>query len=141
MQNQTDEKIAIPFVRETKEKFPELRSCSFDKGFHSSKNQEQLRHILDIVALPKKGRLSKKDAARQYSEKFLAAREKHSAVESAINALEVHGLDQCPDHGIYGFKRYVSVAILARNIQIIGSVLIKREQRTLKRKQKYKNAA
>jgi len=139
MQNQTDEKIAIPFVRESKEKFPKLRSCSFDKGFHSPENQEQLRQILDNVALPKKGRLSKKDAANQCSAGFSAAKEKHSAVESAINALEVHGLDRCPDHGIYGFRRYVSAAVLARNIQIIGSVLIKREQRALKRK--YKNVA
>jgi hypothetical protein len=26
-------------------------------------------------------------------------------VESGINALENHGLDRCPDHGINGFKR------------------------------------
>jgi len=43
-------------------------------------------------------------------------RHQHSAVESAINALEQHGLDQCPDHGITGFKRYVALAVLARNI-------------------------
>jgi len=63
------------------------------------------------------------------SEQFVAAKKKHSAVESAINALEVHGLDRCPDSGIDGFKRYVGIAILARNIQIIGSILIKREQK------------
>jgi len=37
------------------------------------------------------------------SEAFKAARRKHSAVESSINALENHGLDRCPDHGIKGF--------------------------------------
>ena len=79
--------------------------------------------------MPKKGRLSKKDVEHQKSEQFVAAKKKHSAVESAINALEVHGLDRCPDSGIDGFKRYVGIAILARNIQIIGSILIKREQK------------
>jgi len=149
MQNETDEQIAVPFVKETKELFPELSSCSFDKGFHSPTNQEKLKQILDVVALPKKGRLSKKDAEYQRSEEFLAAKKKHSAVESAINALEVHGLDRCPDHGIHGFERYVSLAILSRNIQIVGTVLIKREQRALKRqkernrkkREKYKQAA
>jgi hypothetical protein len=29
-------------------------------------------------------------------------------VESAINALEAHGLDICRDHGIDAFKRYVA---------------------------------
>lgn len=149
MQNQTDEQIAVPFVKETKESFPELSSCSFDKGFHSPTNQEKLKKILDVVALPKKGRLSKNDAEYQRSEEFIAAKKKHSAVESAINALEVHGLDRCPDHGIHGFESYVSLAILSRNIQIVGTVLIKREQRALKRqkernrkmREKYKQAA
>lgn len=136
MQNQTDKQIAVPFVKKTKWKFPQLSSCSFDKGFHSKINQEELKQILDIAALPKKGKLSKKDKEYQQSEKFINANKKHSSVESAINALEVHGLDRCPDNGIYGFKRYVSLAVLSRNIQVVGSILIKREKRLLKRKKK-----
>jgi IS5 family transposase len=56
---------------------------------------------------------------------------KHSAVESAINALEVHGLDRCPDHGIEGFKRYVALSVVARNLQRIGAILTDKAQRTL----------
>ena len=52
----------------------------------------------------------------------------HAAVESAINALEVHGLDRCPDHGLDGFRRYVSLAVVARNIQILGAILRKQER-------------
>jgi hypothetical protein len=48
-------------------------------------------------------------------------------VESAINALEVHGLDLCRDHGITGFKRYVALAVVARNIQRLGAILQARE--------------
>jgi hypothetical protein len=44
-------------------------------------------------------------------------------VESVINALEVHGLGQCPDLGIAGFKRYVALAVLARKIQRLGAVV------------------
>jgi len=50
------------------------------------------------------------------------ARKQHSAVESAINALEVHGLDKCPDHGIDAFERYVALAVLSRNIQKLGTI-------------------
>jgi hypothetical protein len=55
-------------------------------------------------------------------------RRAHPAVESTINALEVHGLDQCPDYGIDGFKRYVSLAVVARNIHRLGTVLRKQEK-------------
>lgn len=71
---------------------------------------------------------------------FRKARRKHSAVESAIHALEVHGLDQCPDHGIDGFKRYVALAIVSRNIQRIGAILQKREQRKIEKQKKRRTA-
>ena len=48
---------------------------------------------------------------------FVAARKAHSTVESGINALEVRGLDKCLDQGIDGFKRYVALVVLSRNIQ------------------------
>ncbi len=138
MQKETDDKVAVPMIEKTKEKFPELTSCSFDKGFHSPDNQIKLREQLDNVILPKKGKLSVKDREREYTEEFLKARHQHSAIESAINALEVHGLDRCLDHGIKGFKRYVALAVLGRNIQKIGVKLLKNiiaeEQRAKQKK-------
>jgi hypothetical protein len=122
MEKTTDEKIALSIVTKAREAFTDLRSCSFDKGFYTPDNVESLGRVLDGVILPKKGKLSEKDKEREHSEEFVDARRKHSAVESAINALENHGLDRCRDHGIHGFKRYVSLAILARNIQIIGHI-------------------
>jgi len=144
MQKETDDQIAVPIIKETKERFPQLTSCSFDKGFHSPENQEQLRCILDQIILPRKGKLSAVNKEIENSEAFREARRKHSAVESSINALENHGLDRCRDHGINGFKRYVALAVVARNIQIIGHVLqqkeLKRVQR-LERKQRQQLAA
>ena len=68
---------------------------------------------------------------------FVKARRAHSAVESAINGLEVHGLDVCPDHGIEGFKRYVALAVVARNIHRIGAIVWQHEQMRAQRKTKY----
>lgn len=85
--------------------------------------RKSLKTELATVVLPKKGRLSEADREREFSPEFVAARQQHSAVESAINALGVHGLDLCRDHGIEGFKRYVALAVVARNIQRLGAIV------------------
>jgi hypothetical protein len=136
MEKETDDQIAIDIVQETQKRFSSLRVVSFDKGFHSPKNQEVLSAQLELLALPRKGRLSAQAQLFESSEVFRKARRKHSAVESAIHALEVHGLEQCPDHGIDGFKRYVALAIVSRNIQRIGAILQKREQRKTEKQKK-----
>ena len=109
MQNQTDDQVTVEMVVEAKKRFADLNACSFDKGFHSPSNQTALKAELELVALPRKGKLSQEAKAAEDAPAFAKARRAHSAVESAINALEVHGLDRCPDHGIDGFKRYVAL--------------------------------
>lgn len=135
MEKQTDDKIAVSIVQETQTYFPSFKACSYDKGFHSPGNQLELKALLDQVTLPKKGKLSVKETEHETSEAFVAARKAHSAVESAINALEVHGLDKCPDHGIGGFKRYVALAVVSRNIQKIGQIKRDKERERLAREQ------
>jgi hypothetical protein len=141
MKKETDDQIAVSMVTEAQKGFPNLKSCSFDKGFHTPGNQIDLKEHLDLVVLPKKGRLNKKEKEREYSDDFQIARRQHSAVESGINALEVHGLDKCPDHGIDGFKRYVALAVLARNLQKLGAELRKQERIAEKRLSRRKRAA
>ena len=136
MEHQKDVDIAVLMVTEAKRKFSGLFGCSFDKGFYSPGKREELRTILDQVVLPKKGRLSQKDKQIEYGEEFIESRRKHSAVESAINALENHALDRCPDKGIDGFKRYVGLAVLARNIQILGSKVRQKALERLKRRKR-----
>ena len=130
MDKETDDKVATPMIRATQERFPDFKMCSFDKGYYSSENKAALSAMLERVVMPKKGNLSRKDAKEERSEEFVRMRRQHSAVESAINALENHGLDRCPDHGIYGFKRYVALAVLGRNLQRLGHIL---QQKELKR--------
>jgi len=72
---------------------------------------------------------------------FLRERKQHSAVESAINALDHHGLDRCPDHGIYGFERYVALGIVGRNLQRLGGIILEKEKKALKRREKLRLAA
>ncbi len=136
MQQETDDQIAVPIIESTQHLFPDFKSCSFDKGFHSKHNQETLAEMLDHVFLPRKGRLSEKNKEIEHSDEFREARRKHSAVESSINALENHGLDRCRDHGIDGFKRYVSIAVVARNIQIVGHIIQQKELKKLQKAEK-----
>jgi len=137
MEKKTDDQVTVSMVEEAKKRFQNLNACSFDKGFHSQANQIALKEQLAQVALPRKGKLSQQAQAAEQSETFIKARRAHSAVESAINALEVHGLDICLDHGIDGFKRYVALAVVARNIHRIGAILWQQEQLREQRKRKY----
>lgn len=134
METTSDVDIAVPLTKRTKEKFNALSSCSYDKGYYSPSNREELNKIIDLPVMPKKGRLNLEDKQIQNSKEFIKLRKKHSAVESAINGLEHSGLDKCPDHGIDGFKRYVSLSILARNLQTIGKLIQEKELKKKKRK-------
>lgn len=133
MEKETDDKIAVPMVAAAQKKFPNLQGCSFDKGFYTPSNKERLKEMLSDVVLPKKGKRNKAEHDEETSQEFVQAKRKHSAVESAINALENHGLDRCPDHGIDGFKRYVALSVAARNLQIIGHHLQQKQLKKLQR--------
>lgn len=134
MQQQTDDQVTQEMVLQAKKRFPKLNVCSFDKGFHSKDNQIALKEQLDLVVLPRKGKLSKQAQEEEQAGAFVKARRAHSAVESAINGLEVHGLDVCRDHGIEGFKRYVALAVLTRNIHRIGAILWQQDVQRAQRK-------
>ena len=142
MQQTTDDAIAVCLMTDTRARFPTIASASFDKGFHSPANQTALAAIIPRVVMPKKGKLSLVQRAHEQAPEFVALRHQHSAVESAINALEVHGLDRCLDHGIDGFKRYVALAVVARNIQRIGALLCQQEAQARERQRgTYRRAA
>ena len=138
MEKETDDKVAVLMVGAAKRMFPDLDSCSFDKGFYRPGNKIELEKVIDNGILPQIGKLSLKDKENEYSDYFVQARNKHSVVESGINALENHGLDRCPDHGIIGFKRYVALAVVARNIQNLGNIIQTKEKNRLQKKEKYK---
>jgi len=133
MRKLTDEKVTISITREAKKRFKNLTQCSYDKGFWRPQNLTELKEILKNVILPKKGKLSKADKERQGTSEFIKGRCHHPAVESAINALENHGLDRCPDRGVDGFDRYISIAVVARNVQLLGHIIQKQRLEALRK--------
>lgn len=141
MEKKTDDKIAVSMTKTAKKKYTNLDSCSYDTGFYTPENKIELNKLLDFTVLPKKGKLSKQDKELEYSAEFIEKRRQHPAVESGINALENHGLDRCPDHGIDGFKRYVALAVLARNLQKLGHLVQQKELQRYKRQEKFRLAS
>ncbi len=123
MQEGSDVHHAVPVVAAAQERFPELRACGFDRGFHSPENRRDPAAMLDLNALPKKGYLSKAERERQSEPGFAEARRQHPAVESAISCLERRGLDRVRSHGRDGFARTAASAALAANCCRLGRLL------------------
>ena len=128
-----DVDYAAKTVSETQLRFADFRQCSFDRGFHSRANQEQLDEILDCSALPRKGKLNVAARAREQSETFQALRKQHPAVEFGINNLEQRGLDRVRSYGDSGFERSVALSVLSANCHRIGLLLQRKERKTLQR--------
>lgn len=141
MQRCTDDVVAVPMDAETKERFGKLRAVSLDKRFHCPGNQQALRELIETVVLPKKGRLNHTEKLRESDPGFVALRRKHSAVDSAINALEAHGFDRCRDNGVDGFCCYTALAVAARNIQVTGTILHRKEADAKRRRSKHSRKA
>ena len=130
-----DVDAAIPLVEACQKQYLELSGCSFDRGFHSPANQQQLAGMLDHVALPAKGRGTEASRAREKEAEFVTRRQRHPGVESAIHALECRGLDRVRIRGRVGFERTVGISILAANLHRLGRLLqqqqaTQRQQRT-----------
>lgn len=124
---------AVPFIEKTRVQYPELTACSFDRGFHSPENRRQLEGILELNALPKKGKLNLAEQAREAAPAFVEARRMHPAVESSIHHLEHCGLDRVRAHGASAFERHVALSILSANFKQLGRLLLARERKRLRR--------
>jgi len=105
-----------------------VASLSFDKGFTRAADRELLSLYVPEVVMPKRGKKNAAETARERRKKFVALRRQHSAVESAINSLEHHGLNRCLDVGISGYVRYVGYGVASYNLHVIGRELLARER-------------
>ena len=137
MMQEQDVDVAIAIITKVKEHFDNVYSASFDRGYYSPSNQEELSKLVQKVILPKKGKISKSEQNKIRADKeHVILRRKHSAVESNINALEHHALDRCPDRGIDNFRKYVSMSVVAHNTHLIGALV----QQKLQKRHPYKEA-
>jgi hypothetical protein len=117
-----------------------VASWSFDKGFFTRENKELLKLYIQMVVMPKKGKLNLEEKEEENGKDFKKLRNKHSAIESNINELECKGLDRCPDRGYKHFKTYVAIGVCAYNLHKIGAELLKQEK-VQARGSRLKNAA
>ena len=124
-----DREVVVSEMKQVQQRLDgQIRSASFDRGFHSPENQAELAKLVTQPCLPKPGHVQ---AARQECEatvEFRGARRRHPGVESAIGALQSgNGQDRCRDHTFGGYCRYVGLGVLGRNLHVLGKVLISRE--------------
>jgi hypothetical protein len=102
--------------------------ASFDRGFHSEENQEELARIVACPCVPKPGARQAAEQEKQASVEFRQARQSHPGVESAVGALQSgNGLRRCRDRTEDGFHRYLQLAVLGRNLHTLGKLLIAQE--------------
>ena len=105
-----------------------IRHASFDRGFHSPENQEQLAEIIANPCLPMPGKNQAKQQKEEATIEFRQARQRHPGIESAIGALQSgNGLVRCRDRTEGGFARYIQLGVLGRNLHVLGKLLIARE--------------
>jgi len=105
-----------------------IKEISLDRGFYTPENEKELRNIVRHPCLPK--RAPKQFAAQQKkaSIRFRNARRRHAGVESTIGALQAgNGMERCRDRTEVGFERYLALAILGRNLQTLGKLLIQQQ--------------
>jgi IS5 family transposase len=105
-----------------------IRQASFDRGFHTPENQRKLAEIIEHPSLPMPGRRQAAEQTEGASIEFRRARQRHPGIESAIAALEAgNGLGRCRDRSERGFRRYIQLGVLGRNLHVLGKLLIARE--------------
>ena len=131
-----DTDVAAPLIRRCLKAFPNLRGCSFDRGFHSPSNRKALDDLLELNALPKKGGKSAAEREREAEPAFAAARRKHSGVESTINNLEHRGQDKVRLRGADGFELAVGLSVAAPDIHRLGLNLREAERKRMRRRRR-----
>ena len=134
METESDVDVAVPLLEKIKKNYGTIRSASFDKGFWSKQNRQQVGELVQTPIMPKKGKLNKEEQLEHSTEEYRRLRKDHSSVESAINGLNHMGMDKCYDHGIFGFKRWTALSILARNIHTLGANIQKKQAKRRRRK-------
>jgi hypothetical protein len=125
-----DSDVVVEQTRETQKKHNgAIETASFDRGFHTAENEELLSEIVGQPCLPPRHPRQYAERIAKGSVQFHQLRQRHPGIESAIGALQSgNGLKRARDRGEIGFERYLGLAILGRNIHVLGKLLIARRQ-------------
>ena len=100
----------------------------FDRGFNTPTNQQRLAEIVDHPCIPMTGSIQSHKQEADATLEFRTAKQRHPGVESAIGALQSgNGMSRCRDRSSPGFKRYVALGVLGRNLHTLGKLLLAAE--------------
>lgn len=107
----------------------EIQDASFDRGFFSEENQRQLQEIVERPCLPPRHPKQYARWQKEASVEFRQSRKQHPGVESAIGALQCgNGMNRCRDKTETGMERYLGLAVLGRNLHVLGKIIISRRK-------------
>lgn len=125
-----DQDLVVPVMKKLQQKFDgKIKSASFDRGFHTPENQAELAKIVTNPCIAAKGREQGRQQQKEGTVAFRKARKNHPGVESAIGALQAgNGLKRCRDRSKRGYERYVALAVLGRNLQTLGKLLLAQDK-------------
>jgi len=103
----------------------EIETGSFDRGFYTLENLKLLESIIGEACLPPRHPNQFAEHMENASVEFHRLKQRHAGIESAIGALQSgNGLKRSRDRSEVGFERYLGLAILGRNIHVLGKLLI-----------------
>jgi hypothetical protein len=132
MENQTDSQVLLKIASQIFLHY-KVQSWSFDRGYWNADNKTVLSLYVPKVVMAKKGNLSMSEKEEEQQPDTIKLKNRHSAIESNIHALETRGLDRCPDRGYAHFKRYIGLGVCACNLCCIGRALMAAQKRALKK--------
>lgn len=125
-----DSDVIVEQTRETQKRHQgAIKTASFDRGFYTPENEQKLKSIVEQPCVAPRHPKQYAACLANASVEFHRLRKRHPGIESAIGALQSgNGLKRCRDHSEVGFERYLGLAILGRNIHVLGKLLIARRQ-------------
>jgi len=125
-----DQDLVVPTMKKLQKRLAgKIERASFDRAFHTPKNQEELAQIVAHPCIPKKGHNLGRKQQKEATVEFREARQNHPGVESAIGALQAgNGLERSRDKSKLGYERYVGLGILGRNLQALGKLLLAQDE-------------
>lgn len=126
--NDLDADVIVEQTRKAQQKHEgQIAIASFDRGFYSSENANALSEIVDVACLPPRHPKQYAEHMENADIEFRKARRRHSGVEAAIGVLQRgNGMKRCRDRTELGFERYLGLAVLGRNIHVLGKMIIAR---------------
>jgi len=121
-----DQDVVVPVMTQLQKRMGgKIERASFDRAFHTPDNQEKLARIIPHPCIPQKGARRGREQHEEATVAFRQARQRHPGVESAIGALQGgNGQKRCRDRRERGYKRYVGLGILGRNLHVLGKLLL-----------------